>query len=228
MQFESSEVNETRLERLAREVSAIFAQVDQDTTALREASGLRCPAGCGACCENPEIESTVLELLPAAFELVRRGQAEAVVERAEVQAGAGRCVFFEGQGDGKGRCTLYSHRPGVCRLFGFASVRTRRGRELALCRVHRAQAPEGSQRAAALVLEGAPAGDFAGTGSQVAGVDLTLGSRLMPLNAALREALARVLLDLELQQAQTVVPLFPAQRDEDDEPPTTPNMPAVA
>lgn len=228
MSVESSDVNETRLARLAREVSALFERIDQDTAALRGASGLGCPTGCGSCCENPDIDTTVLELLPAAFELARRGQAEAVLERVEVQAGAGRCSFFEAHGEGKGRCTLYSHRAGVCRLFGFSSVHTRRGRELAVCRVHRAQSPEASQKAAALVQAGGRAGDFHSAGSQVAGIDPTLGTRLMPFNAALREALGRVLLDLELRQAQKVVPLFPAGSDEDDEPPTTPNMPAVA
>lgn len=228
MSFESSDVNESRLERLAREVSGLFEQIDQDTNALREATGLGCPTGCGACCENPDIDTTVLELLPAAFELARRGQAEAMLERIEVQEGSGRCAFFQTHGEGKGRCTLYSHRAGVCRLFGFASVHTRRGRELAVCRIHRAQSPEASARAEAAVLAGARAGDFHGAGSQVAGLDPALGTRPMPFNAALREALSRVLLDLDLRRAQTVVPLFPDGPNEDDEPPTTPNMPAAA
>ena len=226
--------SDSRFERLAREVREVFARVDQDTEALRASTGLSCPPGCGACCENPHIETTVLEMVPAALELVRRGDAEAMLERDEVRDGRGRCAFFASDPvvPGKGRCTMYDHRAGICRLFGFAAVRTRRGRELAVCRVQRASTPEVAQAAERHVVDGGASGDFPRAGGEIAGIDPSLGTKPLHINAALRDALDRVLMERELRLAEVVVPLFGAAplngNPEDDEPPTTPNVPVAA
>lgn len=213
--------DETRLERLAREVMACLERLDEDTRALGNATGLGCPPGCGACCENPHIETTVLELLPAAFELLERGEAEHVLERPEVQGGEGRCTFFEPSSSaGGGRCGLYAHRPGICRLFGFASVHTRRGSELAACRVHRLTAPHVVSAAERHVAEGGRAGNFASWGVEVAGLEPTLGTHPLPFNEALRQALVRVLSEADWRARQSnVVNLFPPDPDPEDEPP---------
>lgn len=211
MSFVVSETG-SRLERVAAQVDQLFARLDADTAALRSATGLSCPPGCGACCENPHLETTVAELLPIAFELDARGEAEAVLEKPAVQEGSGRCVFFEPDGPGRGRCSIYAHRPSVCRLFGFGAVRTRRGRELALCRVHREADAETAQAAAAHVSDGGRAGDFSLVGPVVSGIDPALGTRPMPLNEALREALSRVLFERSLRETEAAfVPACPSE-----------------
>lgn len=201
MSPEVSAPDETRLERVAAQVRLLFDQLDEDTAAFRSSTGLSCPSGCGGCCENPLIEATVVELLPAAFELARRHDAEAFFERPEVQQGTGRCAFFESSGPGKGRCSIYASRAGVCRLFGFGAVHTRRGRELAVCRVHRATDPTTVERATAHVAEGGRTGDFSVLSPILSGIDASLGTHPMPINAALREALSRVLFERDMREA---------------------------
>lgn len=220
----------SRLERLSRAALSVLHEIDVINRDLQTRTGLSCPSGCGACCENPHIETTVLEMLPAAFDLVRRGEAETFLEKESIVTGAGRCVFYEpdaGQ-PGRGRCGRYDVRPGICRLFGFATARTRRGRELAACRVHKATSAEAVARVALEIVEGRPVADFPAAAVKLAEIDPTLGTTTRPINEALREALLRVLMERDLATAErVVVALFPDRSGapEDDEPPTTPNLP---
>ena len=72
---------------LNHDVSASLTQLYQDVNAqiasLQAATGLQCPPGCGQCCENPEVESSPLEMVPMALELIRRGDAAAWLEQAD-------------------------------------------------------------------------------------------------------------------------------------------------
>jgi Fe-S-cluster containining protein len=171
----------------------LFSGLDAETSAFAVASGLRCPDGCGACCENPSVHTSVVELEPLAGELVARGQAEAALERAAT-AGPGPCVFYESHGQGQGRCTVYALRPMICRLFGFAAVRDKQGRpELAGCKVHKAHQPEVMAQARALVAGGAPVPMMVAWQQQAVELGTSATGTLVPINVAIQEALERAL-----------------------------------
>lgn len=186
----------TRLRVITLDVHRELRTIDAATASFAERTRLHCPDGCGLCCENPKVEATALEMLPAARELVSQGRADAVLDDPRIQSGTGICSFYEqGDGPGRGRCGMYDQRPAICRLFGFAAARTKRGPELAQCHVHYTHDPETTGRAFDAVRDGEPVPMFDATFRRVAGIAPDLAHEQMPLNRALRIALEKVLLD---------------------------------
>lgn len=179
------------LERLRE----LFEAIDRETAAFAGLSGLACPAGCGACCLSPEVETTELEMRVMADHLWNCGAAEAVLERLEAADAPGSCVLYQPETGNarRGRCGHYAQRPTLCRLFAFAAVRDKAGgNRLAACRVHREADPAGVARAEEAVAAGrwtAPL--FSRVAEALWDIDPELGSVRRPINEALRRALHR-------------------------------------
>ncbi|MBW4680721.1 MAG: YkgJ family cysteine cluster protein [Microcoleus vaginatus WJT46-NPBG5] len=174
---------------------ALYQQIDEETTAFQAVTGLQCPADCGRCCENPEIEATPLEMLPLAIELLRQGKAQQWLERLAALNERSVCVFYQSDPliPGNGRCGVYAGRPAVCRLFGYATVKNKQGTpELAACRHHKQTVPAAVEIAKAAIIAGVPAPNFSDYGNEIANLDPNLGQMQMPLNQALKIALERV------------------------------------
>jgi Fe-S-cluster containining protein len=126
-------------------INQIFKQIDQEIEVFQQASGLQCPSGCGKCCENPQVETTSLEVLPLAVELVQRNEAEYWLAQAAASNYAGVCIFYQPDPAiaGNGRCGVYTWRPAICRLFGFAANKNKFNQsELAACKIHKQTMPE--------------------------------------------------------------------------------------
>lgn len=169
---------------LARNVEELFAEADRAVARYAGATGLACPAGCGACCRSPEISVTVLDMLPMALAILDAGEAEGVhcSLRSDI-----RSPLFQDFGNGQGRCGRYDTRPTLCRLFGFAGVRDKYGlATLARCRVQKEMGVEVDPGIAPPV--------FAEFGHRLAALAPEYGAGLMPIREALRTALERVLL----------------------------------
>lgn len=183
------------MHELARSVALVHERLDASTRALREASGLACARGCGACCLSPEVETTVLELLPLALELLRRGELEAWSARLEATTPGAACVLYEPDPSDprRGRCSAYAHRPSLCRLFGFAGRREKDGRaRFMTCSLLRTDDPAAVARADALVRAGFPVALYGDVARELSALSPDLGTRLEPINRALADALARV------------------------------------
>lgn len=177
-----------------QQVKAIFAQIDRQTAVVQAATGLHCPAGCGRCCENPEVETTVLEMVPLALELWQRGEALAWLDQAQAVENRGPCVFYQPDPfvPGNGRCSMYEFRPSICRLFAFATVTNKQGKpELAACIRHKEVMPEIVAQTKAAIADGLPAPNFAEISMQLAMLD-PVGIERFPINQALTMALQRV------------------------------------
>lgn len=196
---------------LSDAVVTFFDAADAQTRAFSASSGVACPSGCGACCTRAGgIEARVAEMLPAAFALLGAGgdEAEDAYARAEADPD-GLCAFFLPESPGstqRGKCAHYAVRPGVCRLFGFATNDDKHGRpRLSTCAILRtdvwsARVDGGELRAPSMTSVGAAIEELAGA--------LTgLGER-MPINRALQAALTRAayaapLPSMELQSEGT-------------------------
>jgi hypothetical protein len=48
--------------------------MDQGVVEFQLKTGLRCLAGCGRCCPRAPVQATVSEMLPAANEILLRGE----------------------------------------------------------------------------------------------------------------------------------------------------------
>jgi len=181
----------------------VYEEIDRQTAALKARTGLRCPPGCGTCCSSFEVEATELEMLPAARKLFRRREALSWLERLRAADDDGPCVFYqpERSARGEGCCGIYILRPAVCRLFGYGAVKNKYGiAQLAVCTVMKKGMPQAAQDAAYAVARGLTAPTFTDFARQVAGLEPSLGGRLLPINCALRFALEREGLALQLEQ----------------------------
>ncbi|MBI5495734.1 MAG: YkgJ family cysteine cluster protein [Deltaproteobacteria bacterium] len=183
-----------RLHSTRRGILAVFQEMDDATARFAAATGLRCPDGCGACCQNPAVSATPAEMTPLALDLLARGEAEHALERARAAENAW-CIFHHHHGGDAGRCSIYAVRPGVCRLFGFAGTRDKRGDpELAACWRLGEYRRDVMERAQDDVAAGrVPMPVFADWRRRLDQVDPSLSGPPVQINRALRLALERVL-----------------------------------
>ena len=111
--------------------------LDRDIDALVRAHprSIECRPGCSECCQQTfavsEIEGQLLvEGLRAAPQATRRG----IVERARAYRRDTRAVCPVLASDG--RCSLYEHRPRICRKYGVPLWHPDRPHELRTCRLN--------------------------------------------------------------------------------------------
>ena len=183
-----------RLRDLALEVLNEYQLLSQEFGSYQKISGLNCVEGCGACCNNPQVEASVLEMLPLALHLFDTGQAEAYLQQMHDSGGFACHLFQRHSLDGmKGACTVYEWRPGICRMFGVAGYRTKTDQPtLSVCATIKASKPQ--RFADALIAMSTSTPPMLAHGRQrIAKIDYALGEKLMPINEALVAALEKVL-----------------------------------
>ncbi len=187
----------TTVAELASEVAGIYRDIDGKIDALRSATGLGCPPGCGRCCWHPDVVAAVVEVIPFALEVWGQGRAEAVLDALEAkgQKSDSVCVAFmpDPKDRDKGRCDWYSQRPLMCRLFGFAARRGKHDRlEIAPCRFLKEGNPEPYERVQAAIDGDLDAPIYTDYAMRVSCLDPGLGRPVLPINAAIRQALEHV------------------------------------
>lgn len=110
------------IRELAFNLQKVYEDMSRTFSQFQVKSGLSCPSGCGQCCTTPEIEATVLEMIPLALKFLDEGQALTwlkILEKNTQQM----CLLFEASDDsGSGKCLTYHHRPALCRMFGAAGA----------------------------------------------------------------------------------------------------------
>jgi Fe-S-cluster containining protein len=192
---------------LADRVLSLYGEIDGHIDAFRAATRLCCPPGCGDCCTSDNVEATVIEMLPVAQEILRRGEIEKWLERVAIFDGNKVCVFYEpdAPAPGNGRCHFYSRRPRVCRLFGFAAVKNKYGKQIIVpCVRQKGTVPLAVERALKAGRAGQPVPGFTDFSFQFIGLEPALGTRLLPINRAIELALERCGLGLQLREATAV------------------------
>jgi uncharacterized protein len=188
-----------------RAVMKIYRQLDKEIAVFRRETKLRCLPRCGQCCESTKVEATVLEMIPLANELWRKGKGELWLQRIAAAGDNRRCVlYWELPQPGKrGRCSVYFWRPLVCRLFGFSAMKNKHGRsQVATCfRIRKANSllcAEVQKR----LDHGLPIPVMSDFVRRIEFLDMDLGVKLLPINQALQKALERVALAFQITQRQ--------------------------
>jgi Fe-S-cluster containining protein len=146
----------------------------------------------------------VIELLPAAHELFFRGEAQQWLERIASVRKTERCVFFQRDPliPGNGHCQLYMFRPSVCRLFGFTVMKNKDGnRELMTCQRQKKENPFSVKTAQEAISSGMSMPCFDYFFLQITSLEHSLGRQPLPINQALRFALERYGLTVQLVEA---------------------------
>jgi Fe-S-cluster containining protein len=179
-------------QKTVREMTALFESIGRQTRQFAAETGLKCETGCGTCCANPDIETTVAEVLPLAVYLWSISQAD---DALRTRPSAGACVFYKPDPavKGHGRCGIYAYRPGLCRLFGFAANRDKYGRRtLATCKVIRESQAQACAQAQAKLLNGLHAPVLTAHAFNVANIDPVQGQKLLPINEAVRLGVEKI------------------------------------
>ncbi len=186
---------------LESQVLEVYRLLDAAVAGFAERSGLSCPRGCGHCCLSEKVEATILECIPLAFLLFRTAQAELMLQRLEENGEGKRCVLYRPDltRDGFWGCGQYGTRPVVCRLFGFAGSHGRDGKAgFVMCRVMKAAS--GAGRADIVTGDSStPMPFFVDAGLHITTLHPGLGTVRLPINAALRQAIMKVGMALDLQ-----------------------------
>ncbi|MBN2529800.1 MAG: YkgJ family cysteine cluster protein [Deltaproteobacteria bacterium] len=178
---------------LAARVMRIYEEFDNQISRLPTQFGIHCPPGCGTCCSSAKVEATPLEMIPLAEELWRSGRAHALVDQYDGKALPDICLFYtpDALHFNHGRCSVYPHRPTLCRLFGFAAIRNKRGRrEFAACRFVREMAPQAVLAVQADLDSGGEILMFTEAASRIGELEPSM-NRQYPINRALWLALEK-------------------------------------
>ncbi|HXH30162.1 MAG TPA: YkgJ family cysteine cluster protein [Bacteriovoracaceae bacterium] len=172
------------LQKVYEEMTGAFSE-------LQAASGLACIQGCGKCCQNPEVEASVLEMIPFALKIYDEGKFDEWIERLTT-TGLDHCLLFEAHGSsGGGRCSSYAHRPSVCRMFGVAGYFNKHHQVvLSVCKFIKENNPQNSSS-----WEEPPSNSIpiiSTWSTRLSALDPDLCSKKLPINQAILQAMQRV------------------------------------
>jgi len=185
-----------RLRVLAEQLGVVYQQLGESYSLYQQQRQLFCRSGCGECCLHPGIEASVLEMLPLAISLYDQGLAEQTLEQLQQHENVG-CFFYQSHSADRkqGQCSVYQHRPAICRLFGAAGYTGREGQtELSVCKVIKVDHPQAYQDTL-IALESDPPPMIRNGKERVRQLDYELGGRNLPINDAAIQALEKVLFE---------------------------------
>ena len=178
-----------------RKVLFLYKEIDKKVDMFTRKSKLKCLSGCGKCCESPNVEATVLEMIPLALDLWEKDQAEEWWEKTKKIDGKGPCVFCRPDPliPGKGRCGVYPFRPMLCRFYAF-SARKEKDNRLSLygCPLIRDAQPEEFKNAQKGINAGMKVPCMSDYTIQVSAMDPQLGKEQLPINKAAQLAIEKV------------------------------------
>ncbi|MBF0504902.1 MAG: YkgJ family cysteine cluster protein [Candidatus Omnitrophica bacterium] len=182
--------------KIIADIMLLYEDIDLKTLNFAHQTALRCKAGCGACCENPDIETTVAEVLPLAVHLWMLDQAENKLKAIQSKATGGICIFYHPDPltVNKGHCSIYAYRPGICRLFGFCARRDKHGQsQLMTCKIIKENHAQACLETQERLRQGLlPALLLNIHASHVFNIDPAWGGKLLPINQAVQRALEKV------------------------------------
>lgn len=178
---------------LVRQILKSYREIDRLMKETILATGLRCPRRCGKCCQSQEVWATVLECLPLAEHFYSIGEEERILAETKktIRDDNARCILYRPDRDNpdNGRCSAYSFRPLVCRLFGIAYRRNKSNeKELSLCKVIKERHREFCDLRAPEECKAIDTPVYQDCFMTVASLHPGLGYRSFPINSAIKQA----------------------------------------
>ena len=177
-------------------VSAVFTDLDSAIAEFQTVSGMDCFFGCGQCCTKPDIEASIIEFLPLAKQHYDEGNAEQMYDLLSVDSPDPICINFKHHANQEdlGRCTQYTNRGLICRLFGYSARIDKYGQhELVTCARIKEESPKAYQKGATHVKRGGEVPVMSNYYRQLQSIDFELANERLPINEAMLEALKTVM-----------------------------------
>ncbi len=181
------------IEEKVRSVESVFSKLDAEISSFQSASTLHCKFGCGKCCFKPDIEATILEFLPFAYNVFRSGQAESWHDKLKA-SDSETCLILNPTQSGTGLCSTYPHRGLICRLFGYSARTNKYGqRELVTCQIIKTEQAGPYVSAQKAIEEGGDIPVMSDYYMQLHGIDPELTRDFYPINEAILRAIEVVM-----------------------------------
>jgi Fe-S-cluster containining protein len=174
------------IREFAFNLEKVYAEMANTFSAYQSGTGLNCPPGCGRCCTNPEIEASVLEMIPFALKIYDQGQLDEWLQKIEERENP-QCILLEtDELTGKTKCTSYLERPSVCRMFGVAGTYNKHNEVThAICKLLK-------ELNADLPVPSASTPLIPHWSSKLSGLDPELSKNKLPINHAIKGALEKI------------------------------------
>ena len=188
------------IREFSQDLQKIYDQMWDAFSQYQAASGLNCLVGCGKCCNNPEVEASVLEMFPLALRILDENKLEEWLDKLEEPA-QDHCLMYEPHSpDGsKGQCGVYKERPSLCRMFGVAGFYNKHQEvTLSVCKLIREKYPDLTKIRESEVSDKTPM--LITWSYRLAQIDPGLIQDRMPINQALKKALERIALYAQYQE----------------------------
>lgn len=185
----------SHLEDISLQVEKFYTALDAELAAFQSQANYSCIAGCSKCCSSPNVETSILELLPYAFHLYKNNTAEHVYDSLLLNKSP-ICNLYKPLQTAlqKGGCSDYQHRALICRLFGFSFTRNKEGKSTLLaCKDIKAMYPEVNDAVNAQADEGFVVPLATNYYNQLSDIDYSLSQKQYPINEAMRLAIEMVL-----------------------------------
>ena len=188
------------IREFSQDLQKIYDQMWEAFSQYQAASGLNCLVGCGKCCNNPEVEASVLEMFPLAVRILDENKLEEWLDKLEGPT-QDHCLMYEPHSpDGsKGQCGVYKERPSLCRMFGVAGFYNKHHEvTLSVCKLIREKYPDLTKIRESEVSDKTPM--LITWSYRLAQIDPGLIQDRMPINLALKKALERIALYAQYQE----------------------------
>lgn len=185
----------SHLEDISLKVEQFYTALDKDLNAFQHEVKYSCISGCSKCCTSPNIEASILELLPYAFHLYKNNTAEIVYDRLLLNTSPICNLYQPLQATlKKGACADYNHRALICRLFGFSFTRNKIGEpELLTCTTIKDAYPDIYESINKKAQEGLAVPLATNYYNQLTDIDYNLSKERFSINEAMRLAIEMVL-----------------------------------
>ena len=175
-------------------VLRLFKLLDKEISHFKSVTHMGCIAGCGKCCEKPDIFASPLEFLPWAYHTFKAGKADLWMAKFENESIPPVCYLYSNLTiKGSGYCTDYFNRGMICRLFGFAAMKNKEGKKLLVtCSFIKHEKEEIYRNAVTAIKSGLRVPVFSNYYDQLRNIDRDLTNTMLPVNKAMFEALKTV------------------------------------
>ena len=183
------------IEDKVTQVEAFYTSLDKELAQFQTKAKYTCISGCNKCCHSPNVETTILELLPFAFHLYKENKAEEMYDRLLNNTNP-TCILFDPTNTitQKGGCSKYSYRALICRLFGFSFTRDKIGLPVLLaCKEIKTQHAEAFENIEFKAQQGMDVPLISNYYNQLTNIDYNLTQKQYPINEALKLAIEMVL-----------------------------------
>lgn len=190
------------IREFSQDLQKIYFEMGTTFSNYQKASGLHCLEGCGKCCMKPEVEASMLEMIPLALRIYDEGELEEWLDKIE-SATQEHCLMYECHSlDGSlGRCTAYAERPSLCRMFGVAGFYNKHHEiKLSVCKLIQEKYPVILSAQESLVQEGSTP-SLINWSYRLAQMEPALIQERLPINQALKRALEKVALYAQYQES---------------------------